>query len=94
MLIMASSLTKQGEYLVEYLGPLEMLFLASERNGELHYSFYKCRCFGISIPNKLSPKIVASERQQNGKYNFSVKVYMFLLGMVISYSGTLQLNDD
>ena len=88
---MGSKFSKKGEYLVEHLGPLAMSFKAVETNGALEYQFIKTKMFGIPMPTVLSPQVEAKEREIDGKYCFSVKVKMFLVGMVISYCGTLDL---
>jgi len=88
---MESNFKKEGEYLVEYLGPLAMSFKAVEEKGALSYQFVKTKCFGIPMPNFLSPQVEAGEQELNGKYHFSVLVKMFLVGKVIAYSGELTL---
>ncbi|MFL0797252.1 MAG: DUF4166 domain-containing protein [Cellvibrionaceae bacterium] len=89
---MESSFRKQGEYLVEYLGPLAMSFKAIENAGALEYRFVKTRLWGIPVPNLLSPQIKAGEMEVDGKYQFSVMVKMFLVGHVISYSGEMSVS--
>lgn len=88
-LVMESHFNRSGEYLVEHLAPLALRFKALEQNGQLQYQFAKTRFLGIPIPNFLSPQITAGEKEINGHYHFSVKVTMFLIGMVISYGGDL-----
>lgn len=88
---MESNFRRQGEFLMEYLGPLAMSFKAVETNGALEYQFIKTKMFGIPIPAVLSPQVEAVESESDGKYCFSVRVKMFLIGMVISYGGTLDV---
>lgn len=90
-LAMQSHFRRNGEYLVEHLGPLAMSFKAFEKSGQLHYQFIKTRIFGIPVPDILSPKVTASECELDGRYHFSVEVSMFLIGPVIAYSGILAL---
>jgi hypothetical protein len=90
---MASSFERQGDYLIEFLGPLAMHFKAVEKSGVLHYLFVKTKFWGIYLPNFLSPQVVASEQEVEGKYRFSVEVRMFLIGVVIAYSGELELHN-
>jgi hypothetical protein len=88
---MTSHFSMQGEFLKECLGPLVMLFKAVEVNGALYYQYIKTRLWGIPIPKLLSPQVIASEKEVEGFYHFSVEVKMFMIGMVISYSGKLNL---
>jgi hypothetical protein len=90
-LVMESHFKKNGEYLVEHLGPLAMSFKAVEQRGELHYQFVKTRFFGIPMPNLLSPHVIAFEKEVDNQYQFCVEVKMFLVGLVIAYAGNLQL---
>lgn len=92
-LTMQSHFRRKGEYLVEHLGPLAMSFKAVEVNGQLEYRFVKTRFFGIPMPNIFSPQIKAAEREVDGTYHFSVEVSMFLIGMVIAYSGKLTVEE-
>jgi len=86
---MNSSFRRHGDYLIETLGPLALMLKATEQNGTLIYQFEKTRFFGLPVPGFLSPRVTASEREENGRYRFSVVVNLFLVGMVISYGGLL-----
>lgn len=88
---MESNFEQKGAYLIEHLGPLAMSFKAVEENGSLVYNFYKTRIFGIPIPKMLGPQVEAGEKEEAGKYKFHVKVNLFLIGLVISYSGDLEV---
>ena len=90
-LIMASHFKSGDNCIVEYLGPLAMSFRAVEKQGELHYQYYKTKFLGIPMPGFLSPKVIAWEKEQDGEYYFSVEVRMFLVGKVIAYKGQLKL---
>jgi len=89
---MKSSFERQGDFLIEFLGPLAMHFKAVEKNGSLHYLFVKTKFMGVVLPDFLSPQVVASEQEVEGKYRFSVEVKMFLIGVVIAYSGELNVH--
>ena len=90
---MSSHFTRQGHYLVEHLGLLDLEFIANERNGKLHYDFIKTRFLKIPLPNFLSPQVIAYEQETEGKYCFKVEVNMFLIGLIITYYGTLDVED-
>lgn len=88
---MNSSFKICGEYLVEKLGPLALYFKILEVNGTLHYDFIKTRIFGIPVPTFMCPQIIAFEKEVAGQYEFSVEVKLFMIGRVIDYGGTLNL---
>jgi hypothetical protein len=90
-LIMISHFRRKGEFLIESLGPLMMLFKAVESNGTLQYQYIRALFWGVPLPKFLSPQIIAFEKEEEGMYHFSVKVKMFLVGMVISYNGKLNV---
>jgi len=89
---MESSFERQGDYLIEFLGPLALHFKAVEKGGALHYLFVKTKFMGVFLPNFLSPQVIASEEEVEGSYRFSVEVKMFLIGVVIAYSGELKVH--
>ncbi len=89
-----SHFTQDGDFLIEYLGPLALSFKAIEKDRALHYQFIKTRLWGIPMPNVFSPQVIAYEQEYEGRYRFSVNVTMFLIGSVIRYGGELQLIDS
>lgn len=89
---MRSNFRRRGEFLVEYLGPLALRFLVVEKAGALEYVFKSTSLWGIPLPNFLSPKINAWEKEENGRYVFDVSVNMFSVGLVIRYGGALEVS--
>lgn len=90
---MESSFSKQGKYLVEHLGPLDLSFIAEEKHKQLHYDFVKTTIWGIPLPKILSPQVIAYEKDVDGVYCFNVEVSMFLVGKVIAYNGELEVSE-
>ena len=90
---MRSHFSSEGDFLVEHLGPLKLYFTLTEARGKLHYLFTRTRLLGVTLPRFLSPKITAEEYALNDQYYFSVTVFIFLIGHVISYEGKLSLQD-
>lgn len=88
---MVSHFNRQADYLIESLGPIAMSFKAVECQGELHYRLFKTRFSGITIPKIISPTIVAYEKEVGGRYQFSVEVSMFPVGLVVAYAGELEV---
>lgn len=86
---MNSSFNRKGEHLVEKLGPFALTLKATEQQGNLIYQFSKTAFLGIPLPSSLGPHIVASEREHNGRYQFSVEVNMLCVGKLICYGGLL-----
>ncbi|MEX1033436.1 MAG: DUF4166 domain-containing protein [Cellvibrionaceae bacterium] len=90
---MESRFAKRGEFLVERLNGLSLYFKAVEKDGALHFEFYKTRFMGIPIPRFVCPRILAYENACDGRYRFMVRVHMLFVGMVLSYWGQLDLQD-
>lgn len=90
---MSSSFVGDSHYLVEKLGPLAMSFKAISNGGDLEYQFARTKLFGVPLPSILSPKIIAYEKESDGKYQFFVSVNMFIAGFVLSYGGDLKISE-
>ena len=88
---MASSFSSDGKLLVEKLNGLSLWFQALEKNGDLFYLFNKTKFLGVPVPSLFSPRVEAWERENSGHYEFFVCVRMWLIGLVISYWGTLNI---
>lgn len=80
--------------LVEKLGPLDLYFHPTEEDGALIYKFGYTKLFGIPMPKFLGPIIRAREYESEGRYSFEVRVYMFCVGLVLAYAGSMQLIDE
>ena len=88
---MNSLFVKDGDYVVERLGPIHMKMALDVADGILTYALAKTRVFGIPIPAFFSPRVTAVEQQVENKYRFSVIVAMPLIGKLVSYQGDMQV---
>lgn len=86
---MDSHFYKEGDYLVERLGPIHMRLSLDVSDGVLTYTLDKTRILGIPIPKFISPNVKAVERQIEDKYRFSVVVAMPVVGKLVSYLGDM-----
>ena len=90
---MSSHFISKKQCLVEKLGPLSLEFNAIANGATLEYQFSKTKLFGIVLPSIFSPKITAYEQEAAGKYLFFVSVHMFMVGLVLSYGGEMEVSD-
>jgi len=90
---MSSIFIAESHYLVEKLGPLAMSFKAIVNGGTLEYQFARTTLFGIPLPSIFSPKIIAYEQEVDGRYQFFVSVNMFIVGLVLSYGGDMEISE-
>ncbi len=89
--IMKSSFSSNGIHMIETLGPLDLAFSPNEKNGSLTYNFVSTKLFGITTPKIFSPIIYALEYEENNEYKFRVSVKMHMIGLILSYGGTMRL---
>jgi len=88
---MDSNFYKDGNYLVERLGPIHMKMALSVSNGVLTYALARTRVLGFPIPKFLSPNVRVVEQRLGDKYRFSVVVAMPIVGMLVSYRGDMEV---
>ncbi|MFK8050436.1 MAG: DUF4166 domain-containing protein [Halioglobus sp.] len=88
---MDSNFYKDGNFLVERLGPIHMKMALSVSNGVLTYALDQTRVLGIPVAKFLSPNVRAIEQRLGDKYRFSVVVAMPIVGMLVSYRGDLEV---
>ncbi len=89
-----SNFTLQGDFLVEKMGPLRLYLKLVARAGALVYQLSHVKYHGVRLPRWLSPSLAASEKSERGRYIFTVRVSMPLLGLLIQYAGALTLIAD
>ena len=80
-----------GDYLVESMGPLKLFLKASSENGTLRYTLSHVNFQGITLPSVIAPALSATEKEVKGRYVFLVKVSMPVIGLLIQYSGAVDL---
>lgn len=85
--------TPQG--IAERFGALTFLLDLHVAEGRLHYPIQKGWCLGIPIPRFALPKSAASERVENGRFHFDVRLSMPVTGqLIVHYQGWLQSAAD
>lgn len=89
--VMNSCFQRDGNRLLERLGPIVMRLRLSVVDGVLRYSLEKTRFWGIPVPAFLAPKTEAIEEQYGDWYRFRVRVELPVIGLMIAYGGQLQL---
>lgn len=52
------------------------------------------RCFGLPLPRFLLPSGNRFEGECDGKFTFDVDISAPLIGLIVSYSGVLEPQDD
>ena len=80
-----------GPFFVEYFGPFRLHFKLSCEDGDLVYRLQEVRLGGIRLPSWLSPTVEAFESEQEGGYQFGVRVVLPVLGRLIEYGGVMEL---
>ena len=88
---MISHFELDGDFFVENMGPIKLWMTLKNKNGELIYTLEKSQFLFIPLPKFLSPTLSAFESENDGKYIFSVRVGLPVIGKLIEYSGELTL---
>lgn len=89
--IMTSTLSRNGDDVVEHLGPARLRFELTESSGTLGMRLKGLRFLGLPCPRWLLPSIVAEETGAEDRLHFRVMASLPLIGRVASYSGHLTL---
>ncbi|WP_305983682.1 DUF4166 domain-containing protein [Roseibium sp. MMSF_3544] len=82
-----------GGHICERFGALEFDIDLEFENARLHYPVKRARGFGVPLPRWLVPVSQASEFEENGRFNFDVKVSLPGIGMLVRYRGVLTPDD-
>lgn len=80
---------KQQWLLVERFGYFRFAMAVVVKEQQLHLVMRQWSCFGIKLPLFLAPKIKAYEYQQDDKFHFHVEISLFLIGLLVMYTGFL-----
>lgn len=90
----SSTLSKEGDRLVERFGPLRFEFdLPSDERG-LEMSMRRWSAGRIPLPLMLAPKSRAREWEADGRFWFDVPIALPLLGRIVHYRGWLIPNAE
>ncbi len=83
----------RGRYdglIVERFGPMSFGLALVEEDGNLYYLVRRWDIFGVAMPRWALPEVVAFEHTARERFNFSVRVSLPLIGLVIAYRGWLK----
>jgi hypothetical protein len=86
-----STFKRDEDFLVERMGPLLLYLQPMCEGGRLVYRLIATQIGPIALPRALAPSMNAWESEKDGKYMFEVSVSLPIIGPVIRYSGTLDL---
>lgn len=86
-----STFKKDEDFLVEQMGPLSLYLQPMCEGGRLVYRLIATQIGPIALPRALAPSMNAWESEKDGKYMFEVSVRLPIIGPMIRYSGTLDL---
>jgi len=86
-----STFLKEGEFLVEQMGPISLTMQPTKEGGRLVYRLVATHLGPVPLPRALRPSMTAWEGERDGKYEFEVAVGLPLAGRVIRYSGMLDV---
>lgn len=76
-------------YWIEDTGPLSLYLTVDIVDGGWEWRPLRARFAGVPVPLWLLPRSRAGKRIENGRYVFRVEFSLPVVGMVLSYSGTL-----
>jgi hypothetical protein len=89
--VFESTFRRDEDFVVEQLGPLSLYLLPMCVGGRLVYRLIGTQIGPIALPWFFAPSMIAWESEKDGKYAFEVSVGLPVLGQVIRYSGSLDL---
>jgi hypothetical protein len=85
---MSTTLRRDGELLVEKLGPGVLKFRLSARGGGMTWKLEHITAFGIALPLPWF-RISAAIDSRNGRYHFIVDSALRGVGRIVRYEGML-----
>lgn len=89
-----SNFVKEGDYLVEFMGPIRLRLKPEFSDGCLSYRLVDARLGPVKLPQWLMPRLTAWERERNGRYEFDVDIRLPLLGRLVRYGGLMSLEAE
>jgi hypothetical protein len=89
--VFESTFRRDEDFLVEQMGPLSLYLQPMCEGGRLVYRLIGTQIGPIALPRFFAPSMIAWESEKDGKYAFEVSVGLPVLGQVIRYSGSLDL---
>jgi hypothetical protein len=85
---MISTLRRDGDRLVETLGPATLSFRLSTRGGGMQWALEDIAAFGIALPLRWF-RISATIEARDGRYHFIVNSELRGAGRIVRYEGSL-----
>ena len=90
-----STLRQSGPgQVTERIGPVDFDFALRPGATELAMSLRAVRVFGLSLPQRLWPRITARETVADGRFRFDIVTSLPGIGQIVAYSGTLAAIED
>ena len=77
--------------LVERFGPFTLVFMMRAEADRLVLDLRSCALFGMPLPGFLSPRCLAEEREENGRFVFDIPLDLPFLGRILRYRGWLTI---
>jgi len=88
---MTSIFRRDGDFLVERMGPIRLRLRPVAVAGRLVYHLVGAHMGPLPLPGPLAPRLAAWEREVEGCYVFEVDVGLPVIGRLIRYRGQLRL---
>jgi hypothetical protein len=88
---MVSRVAAVGGLLRERLGPAQLDFELSERQGVLHWRAVKLRVWGIPVP-RVAYDFRARVSGKGAQYRFEIEAHLSWVGLLVRYQGVLDVN--
>ena len=89
--VFESTFHRDEDFLVEKIGLVSLYLEPVVEGGRLQYRLAGTYLGPIALPAVLAPTITAWEGESEGKYAFDVSVRLPLVGQLIRYSGSLDV---
>lgn len=89
---MTSRMWPQDGRLCERLGPVTFHFRLGVEDGVLTWTVERVRALGVPLPARWFAAVKAREFEQDGHYGFDVAAALPLAGLLVHYSGWLQVD--
>jgi uncharacterized protein DUF4166 len=87
---MSSTLSVERGRLYEAFGALNVELKAMRRGGTLVLTAGRARFGPVPLPRALSPEVIASEKERDGRFLFRVSIRVPIAGLIAAYRGTLR----
>lgn len=90
---LVSHFRRHGDYLLEQMGPIKLWMRLAVEQDQLVYHLDHASIWGLPLAKSLAPRLLAFEAEDQDRYFFKVAVSLPLFGLLVGYSGHLQLQN-